>query len=204
MTGLTLPDGLPFAYQPDFADVQQWFELAMRVDALAAAADAQFQTIYKPKAFLARVSSNVASFNGPWSNLVRDWDTSGGTWVTGGWNQNAGEPQSWWLIGSDLMLSVTAGAPAATDQLTNGFTYTSRDPVSGAPLTLGTTIDSFHGYTLNQETSSGGESMSSVTVLPLYRGLVTPWSPQYPTGAVTYSMLASSRFWGIRLGPVSV
>ena len=200
MTARTSPDGMPYSLETDFGDVQQWYELAMAVDLRSWQVDRAFDKMYRPAAFLGRVSANFALGNGGstfWSNLTADWNTSLGNLGTSAWSQNAGDPPSWWMIGANIQVSNTGGAPSTSDHVDGMFNTTTHDPVTGA-ATSGFSV----GFQYNRETNSGGESLSLSMIANLYRGSVFPLYQEFGPGTGTRVMLAGSRFWGLRLGDV--
>lgn len=207
MTSPTFPDAFPFPIQGDFADVAlQAYELAMRIDAYARGADAAFQQIYKPKSFCYRVSVATATFatnsTNFWSNLVSEWDTSNTASPpsgASGWFQDVGEPQSWWIIGQTLMLTNVSGTPNTGDHVDGYFQWSGYDPLSNKP-----TGNPNVGFANAQEMNAGGESLSTVIVLPLYQASVYPIVQVFGAGTGVRAIAANSRLWGVRLGPVAL
>lgn len=217
MTGLTDPDLLPFGTLPDFGDVQQYFELAMRVDAIAQAADQAFNVSYRPKAFMLHGSAPLvlgtgttgSQLSGFWNTV--DWNTSGGRLPSGStWGQDPAEPPSWWLIGSNIMLSTTSGTASTSTHFSLYQVASTVDPVTGQGSFVyanGTPSGSgrYTGFRLNVESQSGGEQLSIATVIPLYQGTVATLVNVYTPAAgdtANRSVLANSSFWGVRLGKV--
>lgn len=200
-TSPTFPDALPFGVEGDFIDAQQAYELAMRVDQIARDSDTAFQTVYKPRAFAAKVTPAFAVPNGTttaWGNLVSEWNTSFGALSSSGWQQARSEPESWYLLGAEQMIANTAGVPNTADHIDGMFQITTLNA-----LTKVTTTNLVAGFVLNQETNSGGESFTFATFARLYQGGVTPVVQIFGPGTPTRQLAVESRFWGVRLGPVA-
>jgi len=215
VTGTTDPDFLPYSVQSDYGDVQQWFDLAMRVDAIAQAADQAFNEQYRPRAFLFTGSGAVVLGTGnPASSLSSYWNTttvntSNGMLSSGSWKQDPAEQPSWWMLGCSLTLTNTSGTASTSTHTGLYFTATSTDPVTGqfAAQNYGPSKNEgrYSGFRLNLETNSGGEGMSIATVMPLYQGQVSTfvqiWTPAAGDTA-SRSVAANGAFWGIRLGRI--
>jgi len=206
MTSPTFPDGLPFPIQGDFPDVAlQARELAMRVDQAARDADAALAALYKPRAFVWRLTAATGMTNGlstAWagSSWTADWDTSQGPSAPGGaWIQSLSEPLSWWLLGAEMMVTNVSGTPNTGDHIEGFFSWQGADP-----LTLLPTGNPNVAFVLKQENNAGGESMTFVTVQPLYHAQVSPWYGIFGPGTPVRQIAANSRFWGVRLGPVAL
>lgn len=215
MTSVTDPDFLPYGTPADFGDVQQWYELASRVDAWAQAADQAFNNIYRPKAFLIRGTGTLALGTGYQGSTLgsywntTDWNTSGGRMPGAGtpwWYQDAAEPPSWWLLGANISLTNTAGTPSTSTKTEMQFNILTTDPVTGKNAFLTTsTSGRYSGFRENIETNSGGESMSIATVAPIYQGQVSSFVQVFPPSAgdtASRTVAAQGQFWGVRLGKV--
>lgn len=220
MTGVTDPDSLPYGLQADFADVQQWYELAMRVDAIAQAADQAFNEQYRPHMFHVTGSGAVSLGTGTvGSSLGSYWNTitantSGGLFTNGNFQQDPAEPPSWWMFGCNLTLTNVSGTAATGTHTTLYFTGQTTDPITGQkPLSPpGSTgyapyfnEGRYSGFRQNLESNSGGEGMSIMTVMPIYHGFVSMfaqvWTPASGDTA-SRSVAAGGTFWGLRLGRI--
>lgn len=214
MTGLTDPDVLPFAYRPDFADVQQFYELAMRVDGYAQAADVAFNATYRPRSFQLTASAQVSYGGGNiFTNLAPqfdtiNWNTSAGR-VANGFTQNLSEPPSWWLLGAWVPVVNISGTGSTSTHVDVEIFSASQDYATGAVQTQRTVAQANgpSGFRSNAEGNNGGEVMTCITIVPLYKGTAHPELRVYTPAAgdtAVRGVAANANFWGIRLGPVFV
>lgn len=218
MTGLTDPDLLPYGAGGDFADVLQFYELAMQVDAYAEQADAQFNDLYSPEAWLISntgvqaVGSGLQSFSPTFTTVL--WNTSRWWFSSSGrmqppLNQSA---QEWWLIGTWLPTANASGTPSGSTHITGNFSLSTYDPVTGATEavqygpTQGRGQHSAYRSTA-ESTVMAGEALTFFDMMPILIGTPVPRLVVYPPAAgdtAVRQISAGATMWGIKIGKVVV
>jgi hypothetical protein len=200
MTTNTPNEGFVEPLQTDFADVQGIYDFAAQVDTRLHAYSSTFGAADSPLAFVARSSADTGAIG---SSVVQpnfdvtefDSTNNGGIFFT--WVQPLADPPSWWMFGFHVIGKTVSGTPAVTDHVWGQITVSSADPVSGDYSLVNLTSN-------NIDTNTGGEHIVVLGMASCYHASVSCYYHTQRTSGATSSCAAGSRFWGLRLGPVSV
>lgn len=199
MSTVTPNEGLVIPLTTDYADVQDWYQLARQADTAIRQYDATFRAAPRPRAFLGRSTSRSSTFTAGSAILTTDvveWDSSG-QMVAGGntWSQPPDEPPSWWMFGANLYFVLTAGSYTLTDHEEAVLQINTADQVSGVQTT---------SYLRSKRIVTGtGEYMTLMGAALIYRGSVTAMGYGYGSSTATVALDSGSRMWGFRLGAAS-
>lgn len=198
MSGTTPNEGFRYPLETDFTDVQDVYQLATGVDRRVRDFDAVFNAAVRPLAFVGRVTANGTGFTNGTDVMqigATEWDTTGGL-QTAGWSQPRNDPPSWWMLGMDLLVVVTAGTPTVGDHIEAVLSVDTVDPVSG----LTSTVNIRNKHT---ESNSGGERIYAAGIVPIWHGFLSGVISLYGSATASKTYGAGSRMWGWRLGTVS-
>lgn len=198
MSGNTETQGYPYPLTSDFADVQDFYRLAMAVDADARAALQVLRGEEQPLSFIARQTANGSGFlSGTQSFTIQaiDWDNTGGLVLNATrWTQPVAQAPSWWLFGATLLSAVISGTPVVGDLLEARIAVTTTDQVTGLSSTT-------NAYQRTDESNAAGEWINIFTMAPVYRGSAS--LALLLNGTTQKAIAANSTFWGLCLGPVT-
>lgn len=200
MSSKTINKGLIYPRLTDYADVQDSYNLAAQVDGLIEGYDRAFIGAGNPTAFLQRTTANGSGSTNssvqPGTAVV-EYDPTGGSFSSGtqlGWAQPKQEGPSWYLIGFDALLAITAGAAGLGNNFQSRIFVDTSDPLSGV-----VTVTPYYHQVF--ETVNGGEHINGLAIVRVWNGSFSPdVTFSALSGTATYVIATGSRFWGMRLG----
>lgn len=196
MSGLTTNEGITFPLTTDFADVQDFFRIAYKADALIRAYDTTFKASARKMAFCAKTTVNGTNFTTGAVNIFTDtveWDTTRNGISGGSFNQPTDDVPSWWLFGGNVAVAIISGTPTVGDKVEAQIQVATIDPVSGVQ-----TVTKMRSK--RNETNTGGEQIPIIGAAKIYHATVTLAMSYYGSGTATIAPSSGCRFWGYRLG----
>lgn len=201
MSGTTPNEGIVYPLVGDYADVQDWYQIAAKADALIRAYDATFVAAPRPYGFVQRSSANSTAIGGGSTGITTDvveFDNSGAAAVAGVFTQPLVDPPSYWLFGCNVLFVTISGTLTAGDMCEAQVSLSTIDPVSGLSSSLLL-------RSKTNETNSGGEAVIVTGIAKIWNAVATPQFEYYGSGAggAQKAAGAGSRFWGFRLGTAS-
>lgn len=195
MSATTPYESIRYPLESDFADVQDFYQLAIRVDQRIRDLDATFNAAVRPLAFLGHSSANSSGLGTGELTVnidVVDWDPSG-LLVGGDFAQPVYDVPSWWFIGLSVSFVTLSGTLTVGDHAEARIDTETTDPVSGLTST---------GLLRRKttETNSGGERLVVTGIVKLFQGLATPGIAYYGSTSGQKAAGAGAHFWAFRLG----
>lgn len=192
--------GLLYPAPGAFVDAQDSYNLAIGADTLENNYITQLLAAAAPTAALARTTANggTSSTTGlisPGASTA-EYDPKAMVGSNLIISQPATEPLSYYLIGYDLLMVVTAGTPAAGNNMVGQMSVTTTDPLSGITTTTPYYKSSF-------ESNNAGEQIQGMGIVKWFQGSVF-FGVQFTNsgGTATYAIGPGSRSWALRLGSV--
>ena len=196
MSGSTAVQGYPYPLTSDFADVQDAFRLVLSIDEDLRDGQAPFRAFIGRPSFIARQTVTGSGFTSGTQTFTVgaiDWDNTGGLVVgVNSWSQPNNEAPSWWLFGATILVNPT-GAAVVGDMNMARISVSTTDPATDIVTTT-------RHYQRNDDTNTGGEWLNVFTMAPIYQGTVS--GALILSGSTQKAILAGSRLWGMRMGPV--
>lgn len=217
MTEVTDPDLMPYGVGTDYADVQQWFDLAMKVDGYAQQADQRFDQLYRPPSFIFANNAAQPIGAGVQTAFFPAWNTT--LWNNSNFRisqfGNPGAPLTgeleWWLFGAWLPIINTGGSAVVGGHIVSYFSGSYNDPITGAVqgTHYGPTANNgqYSGYQKVFESNGGiGERLTMTTLVPMLGGAPSVVLSIFAAAGdtATRSLAAGALFWGIRIGEVVI
>jgi hypothetical protein len=196
MSGTTTTEGYPYPLTSDFADVQDAFLLATKIDAGLRAEQAPLRAFLGRPSFIGRQNANGSGFTSGSDLLVMntvEWDNTGGV-SAGVWSQPFAQQPSWWLFGATVMVAIISGTPVVGDMCMGQLQLTTTDQVTGVSSTTSY-------YQRNDDSNTNGEWINLFAMAALYHGQARCLLNL--NGSTQKGIAAGSRFWGMYLGPVT-
>lgn len=197
MTGSTTSEGYPYPLVSDFADVQDAFRLAQAIDTDLRTAQAPLRAFMGRPSFIGQQVGNQTGITSGTQYLTMntvEWDNTGGL-IAGNnfWSQPLSQPPSWWLFGATILVKPTSTLVVG-DLNIGQIVYQTADQITGV-LTLSS------AYQRNDDTNTNGEWINLFTMGAIYHGAAQ--ARLTVDGSTAKGIQASSRFWGLYMGPVN-